>query len=110
MARRHASSFRVEIWLCSVFQAGQSTVPDLATSNYLRGVLYGLSAVCIWAAFIVVSRLGVRTSLTPLDVAAIRFSVAGVLLLPYLLKRGLALDRPVWQLLRSVAVRPWCSW
>ena len=63
---------------------------DLATSNYLRGVLYGLSAVCIWAAFIVVSRLGVRTSLTPLDVAAIRFGVAGVLLLPYLLNRGLA--------------------
>jgi hypothetical protein len=65
---------------------------DLATFNYLRGALYGLSAMCIWAAFILVSRLGVRTSLTPLDVAAIRFGV-GALLLPYLLKRGLALDR-----------------
>jgi hypothetical protein len=31
---------------------------------------YGLAAVCIWAGFIVVSRLGVRTSLTPWDVAA----------------------------------------
>lgn len=39
--------------------------------------------MCIWAAFIVVSRLGVRTSLTPWDVAAIRFAAAGVLLLPY---------------------------
>jgi drug/metabolite transporter (DMT)-like permease len=63
------------------------------TRDYARGALYGLSAVCIWAAFIVVSRLGVRTSLTPWDVAAIRFAVAGALLSPYLLRRGLALDR-----------------
>ena len=27
-------------------------------SNFVRGALYGLSAVIIWAAFIVVSRLG----------------------------------------------------
>src|SRR5262245_64810233 len=64
--------------------------------DYVRGAIYGLSAVCIWAAFIVVSRLGVRTSLTPWDVAAIRFAVAGMLLLPYLIGRGLALDRLGW--------------
>jgi len=52
------------------------------TSNYARGAIYGLAAVCIWAAFIVVSRLRVRTSLTPWDVAAIRFAVAGILLSP----------------------------
>src|SRR5215831_16746044 len=74
------------------------------TSDYLRGVLCGLSAVCIWAAFIVVSRLGVRTSLTPWDVAAIRFAVAGVILLPYLWRRGLALDRLRWQGVAAVAV------
>src|SRR5262245_15577738 len=51
------------------------------TSDYLRGALCGLSAVCIWAAFIIVSRVGVSTSLTPWDVAAIRFAVAGVILL-----------------------------
>ena len=62
-------------------------------SPYARGAVYGLIAVCIWAAFIGVSRLGVRTSLTPWDVAATRFTIAGVLLLPYLVKRGLALDR-----------------
>ena len=59
------------------------------TSDYTRGAVYGLAAVCIWAGFIVVSRLGVRTSLTPWDVAAIRFAVAGLLLLPYALKKGL---------------------
>jgi drug/metabolite transporter (DMT)-like permease len=67
-----------------------------AKSAYALGAIYGLAAVCIWGAFIVVSRLGVRTSLTPWDVAAIRFTVAGVLLSPYLAKRGLALDRLGW--------------
>ena len=74
------------------------------TSEYLRGALCGLSAVCIWAAFIVVSRLGVSTSLTPWDVAAIRFAVAGAILLPYLWRRGLALDRLGWQGVAAVAV------
>ncbi len=66
------------------------------SSQYARGALYGLAAVCIWAGFIVVSRLGVQTSLTPCDIAAIRFSVAGLLLLPYLYSKGLALDRLGW--------------
>jgi len=73
-------------------------------SNFVRGALYGLSAVTIWAAFIVVSRLGVRTSLTPWDVAAIRFGVAGVLLLPYLMKKGLAYDRLGWIGLATISV------
>jgi drug/metabolite transporter (DMT)-like permease len=67
-----------------------------STSEYVRGALYGLAAVCIWAAFIVVSRLGVSTSLTPWDVAAIRFAVAGALLFPYVIRKGLALQRLGW--------------
>jgi len=83
--------------------SGLEFVKDLASGalplNTLctdLAALYGLSAVSIWAAFIVVSRLGIRTSLTPWDVAAIRFGAAGVLLLPYLMKNGLALDRLGW--------------
>lgn len=85
---------------------GRSIEPtqDLTTSNYFRGALYGLSAVCIWAAFIVVSRLGVRTSLTPWDIAAIRFAVAGTFLLPYLRRRGLALDRLGWTGFAAIAI------
>ncbi len=74
------------------------------TRIYVRGAIYGLSAVCIWAAFIVVSRLGVRTSLTPWDVAAIRFAVAGFLLSPCLARKGLALDRLGWVGVAAVAV------
>ena len=46
------------------------------TSEYARGALYGFAAVSIWAGFIVVARLGIRTSLTPWDIAAIRFAVS----------------------------------
>ena len=74
------------------------------TSEYIRGALYGLAAVCIWASFIVVSRLGVRTSLTPWDIAAIRFGVAGPLLLPYLISKGLALERLGWIGLAAIVV------
>jgi drug/metabolite transporter (DMT)-like permease len=63
------------------------------TSEYMRGSLYGLAAVSIWASWIVAARLGLRTSLTPWDITAIRFGVAGLILLPYLLKKGLAVDR-----------------
>jgi drug/metabolite transporter (DMT)-like permease len=52
--------------------------------------------VSIWAGFIVVARLGIRTSLTPWDIAAIRFAVSGSLLLPYAIRRGLALERLGW--------------
>jgi drug/metabolite transporter (DMT)-like permease len=61
--------------------------------HYLRGSLYGLAAVSIWSGWIVVARLGLRTSLDPWDIAALRFGVAGLLLLPYLFSKGLAFDR-----------------
>ncbi len=66
------------------------------TSEYLSGALYGLAAVSIWAGFIVVARLGITTSMTPWDIAAIRFAVSGSLLLPYVLRKGLAPERLGW--------------
>src|SRR3979409_2051886 len=65
-------------------------------TEYLRGALYGLAAVTIWSGWIVVARLGLRTSLTPWDIAALRFGVAGLLLLPYVVSKGLAVDRLGW--------------
>jgi drug/metabolite transporter (DMT)-like permease len=62
-------------------------------SRYVQGALYGLAAVSIWSGWIVVARLGLRTSLTPWDIAALRFGVAGFLLLPYVCLKGLALSR-----------------
>jgi drug/metabolite transporter (DMT)-like permease len=72
------------------------------TSEYVLGSLYGLAAVCIWASWIVAVRYGVKTSLTPWDITAIRFGVAGVILAPYLLKKGLALERLGWAGLAAI--------
>jgi drug/metabolite transporter (DMT)-like permease len=63
-----------------------------------------IAAVSIWAGWMVVARLGVTTSLTALDVTAIRFGVAGLILLPVLLRRGLALDRLGWLGFAALAV------
>src|ERR1700741_4656547 len=67
-----------------------------AGSVYTRGALYGLAAVSIWAGNIVVAGLGLRSSLTPWDISAVRFGVAGLLLLPFLLRVGVAFDRLGW--------------
>jgi drug/metabolite transporter (DMT)-like permease len=72
------------------------TVGGRTAAEYMRGALYGLAAVSIWSGWIVVARLGLKTSLTPWDIAALRFGVAGLFLLPYVLKRGLAVERLGW--------------
>src|SRR5258708_12214191 len=77
---------------------GQTTV------RYMRGALYGLAAVSIWSGWIVVARLGLKTSLTPWDIAALRFGVAGVLLLPYVVSKGFALKRLGWMGLAAIVL------
>src|SRR3954468_18020050 len=67
-----------------------------SAAEYVRGALYGLAAVSIWSGWIVVARLGLKSSLTPWDIAALRFGVAGLLLLPYVLRKGFALERLGW--------------
>lgn len=67
-----------------------------AAAGYTRGALFGLGAVSIWAGNIVVAGLGLRSSLTPWDIAAIRFAVAGMVLAPYLVRTGLAFERLGW--------------
>jgi len=71
-------------------------VGEAAGRGYLKGAMFGLAAVSIWASWSVVTRLTVTTSLDAWDVAALRFGVAGLLLSPVLMRRGLALDRLGW--------------
>ena len=80
------------------------TVGGRTPAEYLRGALYGLAAVSIWSGWIVVARLGLKTSLTPLDIAALRFGVAGLLLLPYLVGKGLAFERLGWLGLAAIVL------
>jgi drug/metabolite transporter (DMT)-like permease len=54
-----------------------------------KGVLLGLAAALIWGGYLAYSRLGVTQGLEPADFAMLRFGVAGLVLLPYLARRGL---------------------
>lgn len=56
----------------------------------LVGVLCALGTICIWASWISVTRLGATMGLSVFDITFLRFGVAGVLLLPVILKRGFA--------------------
>ena len=51
-------------------------------------VLYGLVAALIWGAWPVISAVGIRQSLAGSDIAALRFLVAGLVLLPLVIRRG----------------------
>jgi drug/metabolite transporter (DMT)-like permease len=64
--------------------------------TYLKGAVYGLTAVSIWAGWSVMTRLAVTTSLDAWDVAALRFGVPGILLTPVVVRRGLARERLGW--------------
>src|SRR5215471_9885421 len=67
-----------------------------ATATYLRGSLFAFAAVSIWAGWSAMTRLAVTTSLDAWDIPALRFGVAGLLLSPIVMRRGVALDRLGW--------------
>ncbi len=56
----------------------------------IKGVIYGLSAVAIWSVYLSFTRLAVSTTLTPNDVLLLRFGVAGLVVLPWVLIHGLS--------------------
>ena len=60
-------------------------------SPRLRGIGYVLFAVTVWSGWIILSRYSVRGTLTPYDITALRFGVAGIILLPVVLRRGIAI-------------------
>jgi drug/metabolite transporter (DMT)-like permease len=83
---------------------GRATADRRSAAQYARGALCGLSAVSIWSGGIVLVGLGLRTSLTPWDIAAVRFGVAGLLLLPYVVRKGIALERLGWTGLAAIVL------
>jgi drug/metabolite transporter (DMT)-like permease len=61
----------------------------------LRGVAAGLAAAVLWGLYLALSRAGVVGGLTGLDIATIRFAVAGLVTLPFFAARGLPLVRRI---------------
>ncbi len=66
----------------------------LSDKEKQRGILYLAGACLIWAGWWVINRHGVVGGMLPADIMAIRFSVAGLLLLPVIIKMGLGTS---WQ-------------
>lgn len=61
--------------------------------NHRSGYLAALIVVCCWSGFNIVSRLGGRSELTPFDIAALRFGVAGLLMAPLFIRLLRDIDR-----------------
>jgi drug/metabolite transporter (DMT)-like permease len=72
--------------------------------RYLKGAGFGLAAVSIWAGWSAMTRLAVTTNLDAWDIPALRFGVAGLLLSPILIRRGLAREHLGWLGLAGIIV------
>ena len=72
------------------------TTSSLSRTHYLTGAAWGLFAISIWAGWILLTRYGVTTGLSPYDITALRFTCAGLLLLPVVFKRGLGIAQIGW--------------
>ncbi|MEM7111453.1 MAG: DMT family transporter [Chloroflexota bacterium] len=63
----------------------QTTTNETVVST---GILFGSLAALIWGGLPVISRLGMQTSLTAIDITALRFVLSGLILLPFVWKHG----------------------
>ena len=66
---------------------------SLSRAGYLQGAAWGLFAIAIWVGWILLTRFGVTTSLSPYDITALRFACAGLLLAPVVFRQGWGLGR-----------------
>ena len=66
------------------------------TREFTIGIVCALSVAALWSSFHLVSRIGVQSALTPYDLVTLRVGVAGVIMLPVLLRLGLGHLR-LWQ-------------
>lgn len=71
------------------------------TRERLAGTSCALASVLLFSSFTLASRLGFSSSLTLPDLAALRFGIGGLLLLPVLLRHGL--HRVEWRAAAALA-------
>ncbi|CAN5479471.1 DMT family transporter [soil metagenome] len=79
-------------------------VPTSDTSRFVLGALCAIGTILIWAGWLVAMRVGMAADLGVLDLIALRFAVAGAILLPVVVRRGWALDRLRWPGLIAIVI------
>lgn len=62
--------------------------PAARLTPQTKGIGLGLVAAAIWGAYLAMAKAGVSAGLEPSDIAFIRYSVAGLVMLPWLLAKG----------------------
>jgi drug/metabolite transporter (DMT)-like permease len=72
-------------------QSDQPSASLSGAGQFVIGASCAITAVAIWAGWLVMMRLGVTTRLSATDLTALRFAIAGPVLLPIVLRRGLAI-------------------
>jgi drug/metabolite transporter (DMT)-like permease len=77
-----------------------------ARREKIIGVVCGLIVVVIWSGFLVLSRHGATGILTPYDLTALRFGVAGLIMLPVLLRNGFGGLKPGQVVVITVTAGP----
>jgi len=82
----------------------QPVVSHSDTGQFIIGAACAISAVAVWAGWLVMMQLGVTTRLSTTDLAALRFTVAGFVLFPIVLRRGFAINRLGWTGLAAVVI------
>lgn len=63
--------------------------PSAFATPEARGIALGLAAAAIWGSYLAMAKAGVSAGLAPADIAFIRYGVAGLIMLPWLLAKGL---------------------
>jgi len=86
-------------------EADTNLIKDPARAwQFVIGAVCAIAAVAIWAGWLVMTRVGVNTTLTAFDLTALRSGVAGIVLLPVVLRRGLAFNRLGWPGFTAVVI------
>jgi drug/metabolite transporter (DMT)-like permease len=77
---------------------------EIGARQLALGAAFGTAAALIWAGWMVVTRVGVSGALGPFDLAALRFGIAGLVLVPVLARHRGAIGRVPPLLLLAMVV------
>jgi drug/metabolite transporter (DMT)-like permease len=74
------------------------------SSRFLLGALCAVVTITIWAGWLVVMRVGMASHLAVVDLIALRFAVAGIVMVPVVMRRGWALDQLGWMGFAAIVI------
>jgi len=74
------------------------------SSRFLLGALCAIATITIWAGWLVAMRVGMASNLAVVDLIALRFAVAGIIMVPVVMRRGWAFDQLGWTGIAAIAI------